>query len=316
VKAVERLISEDKVDFILAPWGTRLNLAVAPSLRRAGYPHLTATSMAPDDTPLEDMAKVWPSSFWFNGPKTKGPGCLLEVLEKLRTAGKIGSTVAIVNVADKFGIESSALSRELLRNAEFDLVYDRSYPLGTNQIGSVIKEAAATNPDVFLAFSYPADTMEVVEEARILNFNPKVLYTQVGTAFPTFLKRFGKDAEGIMGAGGWNPDLPAAKAYFRHHTEVLGKEPDRWASPLTYASLQMLQQAIERVGRIDRPAVIKELQTGTFETIVGPIQLKNNTYLDGWFVGQWQGDEYYGIAPIKAAGAREPIVPKPAWHRP
>jgi branched-chain amino acid transport system substrate-binding protein len=138
----------------------------------------------------------------------------------------------------------------------------------------------------------------------------------VGTAFPTFLKRFGKDAEGIMGAGGWNPDLPASKAYFQHHTEVLGKEPDRWASPLTYASLQMLQQAIERVGKIDRPAVIKELQTGTFETILGPIQLKYNTYLDGWFVGQWQDGEYYGIAPIKAAGAREPLVPKPAWQHP
>src|SRR5215831_11022918 len=154
VKAVERLISVDKVDFILAPWGTRLNLAVAPSLRRAGYPHLTATSMAPDDSPLEDMTKIWPSSFWFNGPKTKGPECLLEVLAKLRTAKKIGSTVAIINVADKFGIESSALSREMLRNAEFDIVYDRSYPLGTNQIRPVIQEAAATNPDVFLAFSY------------------------------------------------------------------------------------------------------------------------------------------------------------------
>src|SRR5215471_16234175 len=216
VKAVERLISQDKVDFILAPWGTRLNRAVAPSLRRAGYPHLTATSMAPQDTPLEDMTKVWPSSFWFNGPKTKGPESLLEVLGRLRTAGKIGSTVAIVNVADKFGIESSAQSRELLRNAEFDIVYDRSYPVGSNQIALVIREAAAKNPDVFLAFSYPADTMAVVEEARNANFQPKVLYAQVGTAFPAFLKRFGKDAQGIMGAGGWNPDLPASKAYFLH----------------------------------------------------------------------------------------------------
>ena len=38
----------------------------------------------------------------------------------------------------------------------------------------------------------------------------------------------------------------------------------------------MLQQAIEPVGKIDRAAVIKELQTGTFQTIVGPIKLKDN----------------------------------------
>ncbi len=40
----------------------------------------------------------------------------------------------------------------------------------------------------------------------------------------------------------------------------------------------MLQQAIERVGKIDRAAVTKELQTGTFQTIVGPIKLKDNLY--------------------------------------
>ena len=34
---------------------------------------------------------------------------------------------------------------------------------------------------------------------------------------------------------------------------------------MTYSSLQMLQQAIERVGKIDRAAVIKELSSGTFE---------------------------------------------------
>ena len=65
-----------------------------------------------------------------------------------------------------------------------------------------------------------------------------------------------------MGIGGWNPDAPGAKDYFKRHVAATGQEPDRWASPITYASLQMLQQAIERVGKIDRAAVIKELQTG------------------------------------------------------
>ena len=38
--AVERLIDVDKVDFILPPWGTGLNLAVAPLFYRGGYPLL------------------------------------------------------------------------------------------------------------------------------------------------------------------------------------------------------------------------------------------------------------------------------------
>ena len=44
VKAVERLATQDKVDFILSPWGTGLNLAVAPIMNRLGYPHLAVTT--------------------------------------------------------------------------------------------------------------------------------------------------------------------------------------------------------------------------------------------------------------------------------
>ena len=40
VKAIERLANQDKVDFILPPWSTGLNLAVGPTLNRLGYPHL------------------------------------------------------------------------------------------------------------------------------------------------------------------------------------------------------------------------------------------------------------------------------------
>jgi branched-chain amino acid transport system substrate-binding protein len=75
----------------------------------------------------------------------------------------------------------------------------------------------------------------------------------------------------------------------------------------------MLQQAIERVGKIDRAAVIKELQTGTFETILGPVKLENNLYRENWWVGQWQNGEFHGIAPATLPGAREVAFPKPAW---
>jgi len=96
--------------------------------------------------------------------------------------------------------------------------------------------------------------------------------------------------------------------------EITGQEPDRWASPVTYASLQMLQQAIERVGKLDRVAVIKELQTGTFGTILGQVKLENNLYKENWWVGQWQNGEFHGIAPATLPGSQQIMFPKPAWH--
>ncbi|MCW5952144.1 MAG: ABC transporter substrate-binding protein, partial [Propionibacteriaceae bacterium] len=131
--------------------------------------------------------------------------------------------------------------------------------------------------------------------------------------FPLFRDRFGADAEGVLGIGGVNPDDPAYQEYFERHVAVTGREPDRWASAYTYASLQMLQQAIERVGSLDREAIIAELQTGTFETVAGTITLDRNVNPDVWWVGQWQDGEFYGLAPSRLPGASEPRLPKPAW---
>jgi branched-chain amino acid transport system substrate-binding protein len=155
--------------------------------------------------------------------------------------------------------------------------------------------------------------MAITEQARASHFNPKVFYTAIGTAFPLYKQRFGADVEGVMGTGGWNPNTPDSKAFRSRHMDLFGQEPDRWASPITYASLQMLQQAIERVG-IDRAAVITELQTGTFQTILGQVKLDNNRYKENWLVGQWQNGEYHGIAPASLPGAHEVMFPKPAWR--
>ena len=78
-------------------------------------------------------------------------------------------------------------------------------------------------------------------------------------------------------------------------------------------ALQMLQAAIEKVGKIDNAAIIKELQTGTFDTIMGKIKLADNIMPVVWWVGQWQGGEFVGLAPAKYEGAKPPLFPKPAW---
>jgi len=310
IKAVERLATQDKVDFILPPWSTGMNLAAAPVLNKYGYPHLAVTA---NTNRAPEMVKRWPNlTFWLGLPSELIDG-LVETLSALRKDGKIGDKVAMAAVGDQFGIEQSTAVREALKKAGFTLIYDKSYPFGSQDLQPIVKDAQASNPDAFVAFSYPPDTIGLTDQAKLSGFSPKVFYVGVGTAFPIYKGKFGASAEGVMGVGGSNADLPGIKGYIQHHKEVMGREPDRWASPITYASLQVLQQAIERVGKIDREAVIKEINTGSFDTIIGKVQLKEYLYKGVWAVGQWQGNDFYGIAP-KQDGVRPPIVPKPAWQ--
>lgn len=308
--AIERLINVDKVDFILPPWGTGLNLAVAPLFYRGGYPLLAVTALN-DEAP--ELGKRWPNSFWFLGTMTGAATALVETLSGLRAAGRIGDNVAMVSVADQFGIGLAKAARRVFKKGKFDIVYDRPYPVEAASMQDVIAEVKQLHPDTFVAFSYPPDTMAITEQARVSAFNPKVFYTAVGTAYPAFKQRFGVDADGVMGIGGWDAASAESKQYMQRYMAVNGEEPDRWASPITYASLQMLQQAIERVGRIDRAAVIEELQTGTFPTILGAVKLQGNLYTRPWYVGQWQHGEFYGVAPATLPGAHAVLFPKPAW---
>ena len=283
IKAVERLATQDKVDFILPPWSTGMNLAAAPLLNKYGYPHLAVTA---NSNRAPEMVKRWPNlTFWLGLPSELVDG-LVETLSALRKDGKIGTKIAMAAVGDQFGIEQSSAAREGLKKAGFELVYDKSYPFGSQDLQPIIKDAQASNPDTFVAFSYPPDTIGLTDQAKIAGFSPKVFFVGVGTAFPLFKGKFGASAEGVMGVGGSNADLPGIKWYIQHHKEIVGREPDRWASPITYASLQVLQQAIEKVGKIDREAIIKEINTGSFDTIVGKVKLVDNLYKGIWAVGQ------------------------------
>ncbi len=309
VRAVERLISQDKVDILLPPWGTGQNLAVAPIFARGGFPMMTG-SMASDR--IAEVVKRWPNIFSMLNTSSVYAESLVEVLNSLRTAGTIGNRVAVVNAAEQFGIELGNAARRALKAANYELVYDGSYPMSSQDFTPVISEAQRANPDVFMAFSYPPDTMALTDTARVRGFNPKVFYTAVGSFFPQFKQRFGDNANGVMGIGGWNPDSDAFRAYIQRHVALHQREPDRWGASLFYAGLQALGQSIEAVG-MDNKAVVQHLRSNSFDTIVGKLDFdENNIRKGGWFVGQWQDGDFYGIAP-QQPGARKAIAPKPAW---
>lgn len=307
VRGIERLARQDKVDFILPPWGTAFNLAVAPLMDRFGYPQLVGTSLIPDAV---DVHGKWRRSFWFLGSAS---GYASSLGEAVAVAGDAtNKKVAIISVADGFGIELVKEMRHKLPDAGLEIVMDKSYPIGTQDFAGLLNEAAASGADVFVALSYPPDSFAIAKQARLNAFNPKVFYSGVGTSFAIYNDINEGKVEGVMSLGGIDNSRPEMQDYVARHQKLLGKLPDYWASSMIYTSLQMLQQSIERRG-LDRDAVTEEIATGSFKTIIGDVKLTDNHLTDLWLLGQWQGGKFVGIGPANRAGAVKPIIPKPAW---
>jgi branched-chain amino acid transport system substrate-binding protein len=307
----EKLMSQDKVDFVLPPWSTGFNLAVAPIFAKYGYPQLAVTANANDE---EQLVKQFPTLFFFLNQPPHFGGALIEILNKFKGEDKLNNKVVLLSVGDQFGAEFAAGFGAGLKATGYDIVLQKSYPLGAADLTNEIKEAKASGADTFIAGSYPPDTFMLTGTAITQGYNPKIFYTAVGTAFAEYGANFKDKVQGVLGIGGWDPTVPGAMDYYKRQQTVTGHAPDGWASPVTYASLQILEQAIEKAGTLDRKKVLDTIANGgPWNTIVGPIDLKTHIREHQIGAGQWQNGQFVGVSPSDFPGVKPVIFPKPAW---
>ena len=309
IKLAQRLAEQDKVDFVVAPYGTGFNIATAPIYGRYGYP-MVAVSAITDK--MDELTARYPNLFFTLGTTTAFVEGVKEILIEQREAGAIGNEVAMVNVADAFGIELADLAREKFTEAGFDLVYDKSYPLGTPDLSPVMKGAKDSGAKAFVAWSYPPDSFGLAEQAIIEDLDVNLYYSAVATSFPAFKGAYGNKINNVLGAGGTNVDDPKIAEYRAAHETITGEVADYWASANTYAALQILEQAIEGAGTLDRDVVTQYIKDNTFDTVMGMLDFENQVSHTYWSVGQWQDGVFRGVKGTNVDGA-VPVRPKEGW---
>ncbi len=304
VRSYEKLMGSDKVDLVLPPWGSNANFAVAPLANRFAYPFLAPTALS------KRLAEMKLPYFFLLLQQPK-PMC--EALVDMLKANGVKS-IAVIYVDDLFGLENYAALKVALQGTDIRMVEDKSYPGGVKDLSPVLRSMKDKNPDAFVGFTYPPDTILASKQAKEIGFNPKYFYASVGTAFQLYKNVMTPaGAEGVLGMGSWNGKTsPGAKAYFDAHTKKFGgKEPDRWASGATWAGLEILTNAVKTHG-LDRKAIRDYVANTTHKTILGDIKFagSENVGTPGT-VGQWQKGEFEVVWPQKVATAK--LAPKPAW---
>ena len=303
VRTYEKLMTSDKVDLILPPWGTGMNFAVAPVANKHGYPLVAPTALSQK---LVDMKLP----YYF--VTLQQPKPLTHALVDMLAANQVKS-VAVAYMDDLFGLENIGALEPLLKTKGINVVEKKSYPLDVKDLSPMLKGMKAKNPDAFVGITYPPDNFLITGQSKEIGFAPKIFYTAVGTAFPIYRDRMGKASDGVMGMGSWNPKMSkAAKSYFDAHVAFNKKEPDRWASAHAWAALEILQQAVEKVG-LDRKAIRDHIAKTEFETVLGKMKFDGTEEVGvPGMVGQWQNGEFEIVWPQGRATAK-PVMPK-QWN--
>lgn len=305
VRTYEKLMSSDKVDLVLPPWGSNANFAVAPLANRFGYPFLAPTALS---RRLIEMKLPY---FFL---MLQQPKPMMDALVDMLKANG-AKTMVVVYVDDLFGLENYAALKVAVQGSGISIVEDKSYPLGVKDLAPVLRSMKDKNPDAFVGLTYPQDTILASRQSKEIGFNPKFFYASVGTAFQLYRNVMQAGAEGVLGMGSWNSKTsPGAKAYFDAHVKKFGaaKEPDRWASGATWAALEILTSAVAKQG-LDRKAIRDYVAATTHDTILGKIRFvgSENVGTPG-AVSQWQKGEFEVVWP-KAIQTAPLITTKPNW---
>lgn len=312
-RLTEKLIVQDKVDFLWPACGTAFVFAQAPIANKHGYILLTAEGGA---TQIKEMLRSLPYVFvglsfsdWYQLP------VFAELLGE-----KGAKTAYIMYVGDLFGIEYSGVAGIEFPKHGIDIVGISSIPPGTKDLSPIIKKAKASNADVFCCFGYPDQVLPATGTSIALGFNPKAWIGGPGANFGFYHTTFGPAVEGVMGFTSFSPKQSAAakeladKLYAGKPEEI----QDLWGHPLYWASLEFWKQAIEKAGTLDQKVIRDIMATQKFKTVLGPTWFENGLLAKECHtgeIGQWQKGIFEVVGPKKHATAKF-VYPKPPWPKP
>jgi branched-chain amino acid transport system substrate-binding protein len=314
-RLLDKLILEDKVDFIFPPVSTAFLFAAGAVANRHKYILIGAeggaTTLAPLLPTMPYFFMVLQFSDHYQMP------VLADVFEELGV-----KTVAINFIEDLHGIEYSGVATNEFTKKGIEIKMIKSTPMELKDVSPILKEAQKAKVDAYVSFTYPPVTFPTVTTAQAIGYNPKAFVLGPGGNFEVIKAACGgaEVIEGIIGEGAWNAKSSPAHADFvkRYTARNDPMTLDWWGHDVYWCGLEVFQQAIERAGTLDQKKIRDIIANEKFTTILGETWFENQMLARECYagqIGQWQNGIFEVIDPGPKRTA-PPIYPKPKWPKP
>ncbi len=301
----EKLITEDKVDAILGPYGTAITEAVAdiPDKHRK----------------VMVAANAATSSIWEKGRKF-----LIMVLAPVDSAAMGALDLAARNGLKKVAIiNQDALlpkavantTNELAKEKSLDVVVFETYPTGTRDFSAILKKVQDAAPDLLIAAAVRLDDhVAIIREMKGLNFDTKMVSSLPYGLLPEFYQQLGKDAEFVYSATFWEASLPnpGNREFVAAYQKEFNRAP-AVQSANSYAGCQIFAEAVRQADTTDSEKLREALLTLKTKTILGDFAVDQRGFQTGQkaVTIQWQDGKQAivwpnGLGPL-------PRFPTPNW---
>jgi len=279
-----KLLNVDKVDLVVSSYGTNEISPAMPLVMRKGLVFMALFGLAVNDKFNYDRyfqimpAGPVPGDDWSRG--------FFDIAAKQNPKPK---TIALLAEDADFALAAVAGARNHAKRLGLKIVYDKTFPFGSQNVTPVVQAIKAANPDLIYVGSYPGGSVALVKAANELDLKAKMFGGgMVGLQFAGIQKNLGPMLNGIVNYDFWVPEptlnFPGVKEFLAKYQEAAkGKGVDpfgHYLPPYAYAYLQVLGDAINKVGSLDQKKLAAYIHKTTFDTVVGKVKFGKN--------GEWE----------------------------
>jgi branched-chain amino acid transport system substrate-binding protein len=307
----QKLISVDHVDLVFGPFSTGLTKASSQVVNRYGYAFVEGAGGGPSVF-TSGLHNVFDVSL----PVANNLVSFAKWIAAM-PASQRPKTAAYATQDDPFTAPQLDAARKILEPAGVQTVYNKTYPSETTDYSPIAAGIISAKADIVLVGTLLPDVSAFVKQFIQQNYNPKAL---IATAGPDqgaqFIQNVGANhTEGIMVPNGWYPtaDNPGnadmVKAYIAQYG---GTAADVSSDvPEAYSVGEVTAQAVKADGSLDQAKLIKELHSGTFDSVQGKVKFDSTGQnVDAFsFFFQWQGKDLVPFRP-DANSVLTPVPPE------
>ncbi|MDE3192267.1 MAG: amino acid ABC transporter substrate-binding protein [Chloroflexota bacterium] len=311
---MQKLITEEKAQFILGPYGSPATASDAVIAEKNQIPMVEANGAA-----QAIFNKGYKYTFGVLSPANK---YLTGVIDMAATLSPKPTTIAMLSADDNFSVEVAQGVADYAATKGMKVAFDQKYPNGSTDVSSLVAQAKAANPDILMNSGHLAEAIAINKAAKDLGVNAKILAYSVGPSTPQFIKALGKDADYVYDGSQWTPQVKYTPAFYLGEADYVKAyktmfktqdDPDYHVAESTAACLA-LQKAIENAGSLDAQKVRDALAKLDVTTFFGQIKFDSrglNIYKP-MVVEQIQNGQHHTVFPQDVADTK-PQYPTPPW---
>ena len=267
-----KLLDIDKVDLLIAPYGTVPTAPIMPLVKQRDLLLMGNFSFQVNRTVKHDK--------WFNNSPWNDASSWSDGF--IKNGQKLGAkSIAFLAADQEFAQNLANGARELAKKAGLTTVYDQNYPPATVDFSSMIRGIRAAKPDMVFVMSYPNDSVAIVRAVNEIGVGESVKMFgggMVGLQFTPIMESLGSSLNGIVNYNSYVPGIkyPGIEEFLqRYAKKAVEAKVDPlgfYLPPFNYAIGQMLEQAVTATKSLDHKVLADYIRKNEMKTIVGPIR--------------------------------------------